>query len=259
MYQKPISEQTTQCLTATALGSAVIGVLFEKRGSEIRAACKSRLVSIDAEFDRLKAMLDPLLAFIVEKEKSLDPLRELEHERRLHRAKTLTQPREMMRLAQIALNDATAKVDEETSVILAKEDKKFKEGWDQFRVNEFNLNRALEGERLDIPDSRTPQLGAANRPMHTPTATATTTGTPKPYDYESNSGSEWSPTISDGLQARINRHKELAGLVAERLRALDRERRELMLLGGHVDPKRSYKLTLSQLSAFGFEDKPVKE
>ena len=42
MYQKALSEPSAACFTAVAIGSTVVGILFDKKGTEIRAGGRSR-------------------------------------------------------------------------------------------------------------------------------------------------------------------------------------------------------------------------
>jgi len=253
-YQEPIHEESynTVC-SATSLGNTVVGILFEKTGAEIKAAAQARLDALNTESDRLASMLEPLRAFILDKESHLSKVRDIEIQRRAERTKALAKPREVIRKAKTELDDAEHKVDSETRLLLAKEEADFKSGWDQFSQNEALLELALHAEELETPDARGVRSSTSSRSAHpTPTATPTLTATGTSAYYSD--CSEWSPTVSSVLQGALDEHKDLAKRVADRLRKLDKERRVLLMVAKHINSSRSYKLDMSKLSAFGFED-----
>ena len=265
MYQKALSEPSAACFTAVAIGSTVVGILFDKKGTEIRDAAKARLKSIDLESDRLRGLLDPLLVFIAEKEAFLGEVQSYEVGCRNSKTEELEGPREKVARAQKAFAAAADAIDKGISEALKPYEEKFQEGWGKFNEAESVLSGAIRAEKLVIPDARTDRPQNAQRaggtrtstPTSTPTCTATCTHTPtgtSTPDYAPDYSHEWIPTVSGEMQARISRHKGLAQQVAERLRSLDEERRVLYLVSYNIDPKRAYKMTLEQLSSFGFED-----
>ena len=66
-------------------------------------------------------------------------------------------------------------------------------------------------------------------------------------------------TLSKNLRAKLGRYKNAFGKIQSRLEELDRERRRLEMIARNINPERSFKLSLTQLSAFGFEDIEVGE
>jgi len=59
--------------------------------------------------------------------------------------------------------------------------------------------------------------------------------------------------ISHELSALVNKYRDAFTQIQSRLEALSNERKHLLIIANNIAPDRDFKLTMEQLTAFGFD------
>jgi len=267
--QIQISADDPVCSTSSMEGT-VIGILFDKKGSEIKDAITTRLSLIDNKITEYTSVADKTEVFIEEKRKVLKNLDTL-HQDRLDekRAFLLPYKRELEDIVKKA-EDRVFKYDKETYKKLGEQAVIFEEGFDSFKENFDELDDFIEKEK-DIID---PIRGIGYGKIQGAIGIQGVTG-PQGFMGESGSGSgniglgvtnpeeilELVSEDEDRAMARLYTLRNLLNKCVNKLeglkyciRGLKDEKRRLVLISTHLDNNRLYKLDLNKLSAFGFED-----
>lgn len=270
--QIQISANDPVCSTSSLEGT-VIGILFEKGGTEIREAITIRLGLIDKKIAEYDSMADKTETFIGEKRKVLKDLDAL-YQNRSDEKKAFLLPfkRELENIVKKA-EDKVFIYDKETYKQLGEQAVIFEEGFESFRENFDELDNFLRKEK-DIIQGETHVYNIQG-------ATGTQgigIGTTGPQGSTGISGATGSGNIGTGVTdpeeilelmsddedkaiARLNTLRDLLIKNVNKLENLKKgikklkdEKRRLTLIRAHLDDDRSYKLDLNKLSAFGFED-----
>jgi len=251
-YKPYLRTNADDFLAASVLGNTVIGVLFDKKGAEIKAAIFSRLDLIVKKIAEYNTILQKVEKFIEEKQEVLKELDRF-HQDKLDQRESIILPyrRSMEEIANKCKNVAFD-FDKQTFKEISKKAVEFENGFDN--VDFKAVDKFLKEEDTLIAELRDKIHGYSG-----------TSGYSGVSGYSGYKGlpdaDKHIPTEEDMAMARINTIKNLLQMYANKLKmikdtvnTLENERRRLQLIGKNIEDDRNYKLDLNKLSALGFED-----
>lgn len=285
MYKRPIVINGDDPLcSASVLGNTVIGILFEKTGKEIRGAITSRIVAIDDQIGRYESSIQNLEGFIHEKR---GILKAMEDTRRMHREdedRVLRPLRrkqdEIQKAYRDQLDDISKEIKDTKDSIRRKTDADieekavdFEKSFDDLQQDFKDLEDIVSIPSVTIYSSSSTGIGVTG-PGTTfscsdgtgwVTQNSTTGNVGIGNDTPSAMLHISSPEEKDkamarlnGLKAALNDYEDKVRKVQGKIQELREEKRRLELIANNINEERSYKLDLTKLSAFGFEDVEIK-
>ncbi len=249
-----------------SLQGSIIGILFEKKGKEIKSSIYDRLKSIDNKIKEYESVCGKTESFVEEKEKELKSLKEF-HQTKEDEKKALLLPikKEIEEKIKRA-NDITYEFD--LSVFNATKEKaiEFEKGFDDIKNKFDEIDNLLIKDRAVIKGARGIQgstglmgeTGIQGEPVH---------GIGYGSDGNIGIGTDNPDSIlhmgtdpGDKAYSRLNTLNNLLKKYINKLESLKEginrlkeEKRRLQLTYDNIDESRDYKLDLNMLSAFGFE------
>jgi len=266
-YRLPIRVNANDPLcSASAIGTTVVGILFEKTGAEIRGAITVRIGLIQTKIASYQSVYEKIDAFLEEKRKSLKELDEFLDVRR-HEREAATRPfRRQIEELQNKHRDVAFDFDKTTEKDLSKKAVVFDKGFDEFKPSFLELDEFLKQEREIVGTGYSGISGYSGQPGVT--GVTGVTGDAANGLYYTSQGSSISTTHEDDISdeeekalAKVEHLRSLVQSYANKLeqlklaiKQLQEEARRLTLISLNVDAERSYKLDMNKLSAFGFED-----
>jgi len=249
--------------SVSAIEGTVIGILFERKGKEIKEAIQKRVVSIDGKVSECEAMVGSVQVFLKDKERQVKELEELHTARADEReAKLRPMEREIKEVCH-RMNRVSFEHNTETEKLMAQKATSFVDRFNDYKdrlkkVDEF-LEEVHNEERAALLSNTGAQgcMGSqgacgyqgwqgAVPEKYRPDDAITIT------EEEDRALSQLS-TLRNVVQVYVWRVRKITDLVAE----LKEEKRRLLLIERNLDAGRVYKLDLNKLSAFGFEDVEV--
>jgi len=258
--------------TATSLEGTVIGVLFEKKGTEIKQALTSRIKVIEETVNAYKEVITNIEDFNTRKRKVLKDL-DIYYQNRCDEKEALIKPyhRKIEEILKDC-NDSVFGFNRDTNKALGEKAVIFEEGFDDIQSNFIALDEFMEREKeiiggiQGVPglpgyqgitgiQGATGMHGIKSMMDHSAGSIATA--------YIKNAIPLEGEVSSEEDKALAKMHT-LRDLLAKYVRKVDslkqiqwklkEERRRLLLIYNNIVDDRLYKLDLNKLSAFGFED-----
>ena len=297
-YQNPlrVSNDDPLC-SSSALGNAIIGILFEKNGKEIKGAIQARISSIDEKIVEYEGVIKEIKVFIDEKKKIIKELDEYNTTRNDEKSALLKPLNEQLddlhreyqkKLEEVnrLKTEKTSIFDKETLTEVSKKAVTFEESFDTFIVTMKDVEEFMKKEQSVIDghgdcirgigygdkiksitgiSGYDGTIGSAGSSSGTG-CYYTTTSSNLGIDTNGTSAvlNVYSPTNEDKAYCRIQTLKSLLYNYERQVETLNRkikdlkeEMRRLALIYRNIDDNRDYKLDLNKLSAFGFEDLEV--
>jgi len=251
MYHKPLRFDANDPLcAATSLEGTVIGILFEKSGAQVVEAISKRLQAINDDIEKHAGLIGPIQEFLKEKELLISEVQEAERERNNLRSNFLRPIVDKLDKLEIELASEGHGFDEQTRKTLRLLGKKFDSGWDDVepQLEEIAAHLVERQYELDVTLSQTPTTGTSS------------SSSSEGYSVSANSAKHMSTSHSDGtiiswqLKRKLSDSKDAFLMIKDRIEELQLERRRLEMISRNISPDRSFKLNLTQLCAFGFED-----
>jgi len=266
-YKPQLRVSADDLCSATTLGNTVIGILFEKRGSDIKKALSMRLSIIDEKIDQYNGVVKKIVDFIDKKRKVLKDF-DIFYQGKCDEREALIAPykREIEAVWKKCDNvvyDFNRKIFKD----LSKKAVVFEDGFEQFKPNFDELDEFLQREENIV--SAIQGYGVAGLQGQTgiqgltgSTGCNGMTGSEDPMrgigygdkvdaiTKDEDSAVAKMETLRSLLQKYLNRVESLKQCV----KRLKHERRSLSLILKNIADDRVYKLDLNKLSAFGFED-----
>lgn len=282
--QLRISSTDPVC-AASNIGDTVIGVLFEKKGSEIKTAIKTRVSLIDNKVTNYQTVVTNIETFLDKKRVVLKEL-DLFYQSRVDDKTAALQPvKRQIRELQKKGGDIAFDHDRETLKKLGEKAVTFEDGFDAFKPQFDDLDTFLKREQDRVLDGLQGIAGATG-----------SCGSPGIQGYTGTQGIErlknefYSPQLNtdnldkpervrgigygdsvddddDGetaedralaklrtLRNQVEKYVGKIELLKQAIRRLEEEKRRLQLIYRNINDDRIYKLDLNKLSAFGFED-----
>jgi len=266
-YKRPIQIRTDDPIcSVTAVGGSVIGVLFDKTGLEIRTAIGKRLTIIDNRVSECKGITGSVKDFLKTKEDQIKELETLRTEREDVKKAIL---RPMEREIEQICNRICAENfshNTETEKQIAERAAAFDDRFEEYRGTFKGIDKFLD----EVHEEETIYLmgwNGARGPC----------GSEGLWGFQGRQGSQglYESTgkqdaerivrqitaVEEKALARLNTLKSVVRTYTARVNQinamilqLEEEKRRLSLIARNLDEKRSYKLDLNKLSAFGFED-----
>jgi hypothetical protein len=249
----------------------VIGILFEKKGEDIKQAIFARMDIIVKKITEYKSISQKIEEFIERKRIVLKGLDDFYQGRSDEKDALIMPFKRKIEETVKKCNDEVFSFDRTTQKQLGEKALTFEDGFDAFKLNFEELDLFLKKEREIIEPIRGVGFGndISVRGYHGQTGIQGCTGTQGTSDV---SGSE--PELEYGLQesteeedkayARLSTIRNLLRKYEEKLnvlknvvRSLEDELRRLTLIRDNIEDQRNYKLDLNKLSALGFEDLKV--
>jgi len=269
-YKDPIQITANDPIcSVSALNGTVIGILFEKKGSDIQMAIEKRVKLIDSKTEEYEAVIKDADQFLRKKEKEIEELDEV------YRARS-DKKRSEMKPFERELEDIKKKMDhsvfvfdKETEKTVAQKAVGFEEGFEKFEKTFDEIDNLLDMEKRK---SAIILKSMGNTGIGT-TGSRGSLGIQRDMGSPGDTGSEGIYTITSGVSinnnasnedkalARLNTLREIVReytgkiqRIMAKINELKEEKRRLSLISQHVSKDREYKLDLNKLSAFGFED-----
>ena len=277
--------------SASCLGDNIIGVLFDKKGSEIKRAIDARLSNINEKIEDYQSMTTKVEVFIDKKRAVLKDL-DVFYQARCDEKSALIKPHqknidEILKKCKDDVDDILRHssdlvfdFDKGTYKKIGEHAIKFEEGFDEFKVNFLELDEFLKKEEEVVKDTQDHYNGPCGC-----TGIQGSTGLQGVRGYEGQSGpSSYSQSqqdiakVSDKILCKLSSTEEDKAisklrtlrdylqkyfnkieLLKKCIKQLEDERRILMLIKNSIEDTRVYKLDLNKLSAFGFEDLNVTD
>lgn len=254
--------------SATALNGVVIGILFEKKGSEIKEAIAARLEAIGSKVSDCRALVTPVSDFIRKKEKEIEVLDEVYQDRVRAKAAKMAPFLRRIEGVQREISDTAIEFDTETEKLIASQAVIFEGGFEDAE------------DPLDKVDKYLEEIKWRHNSTSTSTSSCSSTsaisgfegpqGDPGALGFrgvqgnKEDSGDAGIFTLTEeedravsrigALRSKVRAHSGRVQHILNLLRDLEGEGRRLKLIQGHINDERVYKLDLNKLSAFGFED-----
>lgn len=261
--------------SATALGNTVIGILFEKKGTEVKRALSARIKAIDDKIEQYQTVAVKIEEFIEKKRKVLKEL-DLFYQGKCDDRQALIAPfkREIEEIAKKCCNIV---FDHDKKVLkdLSKKAVNFEDGFEEFKPNFDELDEFLKKEETMVSEIQgergyqgttgiqgTTGMHGIKGEFYSPSLSSDFLNKPEPVrgigfgdnideiTEEENSAMSKMATLRNLLQKYLNRIDSLRKCI----KRLIQEKRCLTLVLNNVNDERDYKLDLNKLSAFGFED-----
>lgn len=265
-YRLPIRVNANDPLcSASAIGTTVVGILFEKTGAEIRGAITVRTSLIQAKIASYQSVYEKIDAFLEEKRKSLKELDEFLDARRIEREAALRPFRRQVEELHNKQRDISFDFDKVTERDLGKKAVVFDKGFEEFKPSFKELDEFLKQEQDIVGTSgysgaigysgvtgSTGQTGSANSNgiYYTNNGSSITVDSDDDINEEEDKAAAKVEHLRFLIQSYANKLNQLKSAI----RQLQEEDRRLALISRNVDADRSYKLDMNKLSAFGFED-----
>lgn len=270
-YQEPIriSHDDPIC-SVSAMNGTVIGILFEKSGTEIRQAMQSRVDSIDAKIAEYRSKVDDTEKFLKGKVEGIEKLEEFYTER-ADAKRSLSKPFErQIDDIRKELQDKVFEFDKTTEKDMAGKALEFEKGFEDMQDNFKEINDILEKEQERSvvrvskalrshstkcsPDS----LNSDNSGFVTYNSANVGMGedTPQQLLYVTQEEDEALAKLNT-LKNKVRTYAQRVEVILGKIKVLEEEKRHLTLMQRHLDDNFKYKLDLNKLSAFGFEDLKV--
>jgi peptidoglycan hydrolase CwlO-like protein len=293
-YQNPLRVSSDDPLcSSSALGNAIIGILFEKTGKDIKIAIQARMDTIDEKIMEYEGVIGKIKVFIDEKKKIIKELDDYDTARDDEKdalLKPLNEQLEDLRREyqkkQTELDtikaEKTAIFNKETLAEVSKKAVVFEESFDVFKGTMKDVEEFMKKEQEksviesvrgcgfgDTVNIYSPQL-SSDCLKNSGTITSNDGGT-----YFSTTSNNivgindsstamlnvYPPTNEDKAYCRIQTLKSLLSdyerrveILNGKIKNLKEEMRRLALIYRNIEDGRAYKLDLNKLSAFGFED-----
>jgi len=279
--QIQISANDPVCSTSSLEGT-IIGILFDKKGHEIKDAINVRGALIEEKIAEFKLMAEKTESFIVEKRQILKELDNLYQERLDEkRAFLIPYKRELEDITKRA-EDKVSDFDRETLKRLGERAVVFEKGFEDFKCNFQELDDFLKKEKDVIPevfcdfdngeDCIRGISGMKGDPgmkgdsgLYTQAMGIRKTGNLGIGNISPEKILELMTEDEDKAIARLKTLQNLLKVNVDKLESLKfgikklkDEHRRLLLILRNIDSERTYKLDLNKLSAFGFEDLEIE-
>jgi len=269
-YKPVLRTSADDFWSATSLGNTVIGILFEKKGEDIKQAIFARMDIIVKKIAEYKSISHKIEEFIERKRVVLKGLDDF-YEGRSNEKDALIMPfKRKIEETVKKCNDEIFSFDRTTQKQLGEKALTFEDGFDAFKPNFEELDQFLkrEVEMQNLILHRDYTSPGVYTGIQGCTGLQGTTGT------QGIRGSQGEPEVEYGLQesteeedkayARLSTVRHLLSKYEEKLirmksvmRSLEDELRRLTLIRDNIEDQRNYKLDLNKLSALGFEDLKV--
>ena len=276
-YQEPIKISSNDPIcSATSLEGTIIGILFEKKGSEIQNAINKRVVSIDKKIGGLQDSIKDADAFVEAKNKEMEKLDEAYEERSDAKKEHLEPLRRQAKDIDNKLRNEEHGFNKETDKIIAGKAVSFEEGFDKAEkslsiVDDLIEEKKKKGNVLRSQGFTGVQGLQGSTGYQGDTGSYTTTdssgtniyyssngnvgvGASNPDDYLITDEEDKAMSRLNTLKWKIRRYMQRIEEIRGWIKNLDEEARRLTLIRDNLNPEREYKLDLNMLSAFGFED-----
>jgi hypothetical protein len=272
-YKQPIQIRIDDPIcSVTAIGNSVIGVLFDKPGSEIRTAIRKRIYTIDDRVKECKGVIGSVQGFLKTKE---DQIKELESLRTAREDEKKAVLRPLERDIEKICNQIREKNffhNAETEKRVAERAAAFDDRFEDYKNVFKEIDTFLEQEHNENVIYAMSFHGSGG-----PCGLDGLQGWEGVQGAQGFQGSQgsWgkaSKEDAEGIVREITSDEEKALARLQTLKGvvltytgrvnhinamilrLEEEKRRLSLIERNLDDKRSYKLDLNKLSAFGFED-----
>lgn len=269
MYKDVIKvDANDPLLSATSLEGTVIGILFEKSGEEIKSAIAKRISLIDKEIQKKSDMISPIRDFLMEKTRLISEIEVYENDRDVEKTeklkplnKKLEDMRDAIKQVENDLRSESKDFDSKTMKQLRSELKVFNNGWEEIDSKLVDLEKKHEEETWKFLENMTPATSTGG-------AATFTYGLSSSSSSNSTSSVNWktargeiavdSPKIAFKLRQKIDEYKSMFDIIKEKIKNLEMEKRRLNIISRNISSDRKFKLSLVQLSSFGFEDLEVQ-
>lgn len=252
--------------SASSLGNTVIGILFEKKGEDIKKAIFARMDIIVKKVAEYKSISQKIEEFIEKKRVVLRSLDDFYQIRSDEKDALIMPFKRKIEETVKKCNDEIFSFDRTTQKQLGEKALTFEDGFDAFQPNFEELDLFLQKEREIIEPIRGIGFGDGYQGPRGVTGIQGTTGV---QGMSGSSGGE--PEVEYGLQesteeedkayARLStirnllrKYEEKLNVLKNVIRSLEDELRRLTLIRDNIEDQRNYKLDLNKLSALGFED-----
>ena len=266
-YREPIRVAGDDPLcTATALNGTVIGILFEKTGKELKTAIQSRIVNIDTQIGKHKAVVGEVTEFLSRKEIEIEELDRFYSERQDGKKEKLLPLQREMATVQKRMTDMSMDFERETEKLLGGKAVNFEKDFDAVQESLKRIDQYVQEERWSAKKLlRSSSMGyTGSQGCQGPNGYVGVAGTPGVYASISKDDSDEVDDLTEEENralARLNSLKQLVRSYADKtqrilgeVERLGEEKRRLRLIHDNLMDDRTYKLDLNKLSAFGFED-----
>ena len=261
-YKPYLRTSADDFLAASVLGNTVIGVLFDKKGSEIKAAITSRLDLIVKKIAEYKTILQKVEKFIEEKQDTLKELDKFYQDKHDERESLILPYRRNIEEIANKCKNVIFDFDKEVFKQVSAKAVEFENGFDN--VDFKAIDNFLKEEDALIAQLKEKIREGGYSGLQGYSGVSGRSGYSGFKGRSGYSGfkvDEHIPTEEDVAITRINTIKHLLQMYANKLKTikdtvstLESEKRRLQLISSNIENDRNYKLDLNKLSALGFED-----
>jgi hypothetical protein len=278
-YKPQLRVSADDLCSATTLGNTVIGILFEKKGTEVKKAISARLKLIEEKISQYQTVTVKIEDFIDKKRKVLKEL-DLFYQGKCDDREALIAPfKRQMEEIWKKCNNTVFDFNKKTYKDLSKRAVTFEDGFEQFKPNfdeldefpkkEENVVLGIKGDYSTGLMGLTGMQGCTGMQgirgkegFYSPQLSTEflkkpekTRGIGYGDDVEEITEDEDSAMSKmSTLRSLLQKYLDRVGSLKTCIKRLRQEKRSLSLILKNVDDTREYKLDLNKLSAFGFED-----
>lgn len=281
-YKPQLRISADDLCSASALGNTVIGILFEKKGIEVKKALSARIKAIDDKVEQYQTAAIKIEEFIDKKRAVLKEL-DLFYQGKCDDRQALISPfqREIDGILK-KCSDVVFDHDKKVLKDLSKRAVTFEEGFDQFKTNFTELDEFLKKEENTVSEIQGDSMpgsyglqgitgiqgltgcrGMKGQAGDFYSPQLSTDYMDKPENlsdrrkaYRNDITEEENSAMSkmETLRSLLLKYQGRIGSLKKCIKRLSQEKRCLVLVMKNTDDERPYKLDLNKLSAFGFED-----
>lgn len=262
-YQDPIRiRQDDPICSATAMNGTIVGILFEKTGSEIKTAIGKRLEAVNAKISEHQTSVSDVDEFLKKKEKDLEEIEKVYTERADEKKAKMKPFERDIEDIRKKVEDISFQFNRETEKKVAEKAVGFQEGFKDIEGKFDDIDKLLEEDEIEERTLSTRSMTKSGRyrtitdnvgiGINNPDLTLDPSSAQVYFNFTEAEDKALSQV--ETLKKTVSEYRRRVKIILRFIRNLIEEKRRLELIRRHLKDDFNYKLDLNKLSAFGFED-----
>ena len=259
-YREPIRIPADDPIcSATAMNGTIVGILFQKKGFEIKGAISQRIQKIEGKIAEYEGVIKDADKFLKTKKTQIEELDKI-YSDRSDEKKALTRPYERkIDDVRKEMGDKVHDFNRDTEKRIAEKSLNFEKGFDSLEDHFKNIDALMEEEKdykniLRFHTDSGTTSGIYNSSTFTCSDNAGI-GTDNPMMlFNVTEAEDRALAKLNTLKSKVQSYLSKVDSIQSKIEQLEEEKRRLSLMQRHIESDMTFKLDLNKLSAFGFED-----